>query len=280
MPEGMVALTRDVSPSMADCELTFAPRLEIDIERARAQHRDYEQCLARLGCRIIQLPPEPRLPDSVFIEDTAVVFDEIAVIARPGARSRRAETQVVARDLALHRRVTHIRPPATLDGGDVLAVGREVFVGVSTRTNHVGFEQMRSLLMPLGYRVTGVPVLGALHLKSAVTLVAGTILLINRNWTDASAFESAFTDGVERVGPGSRVGVEFIEVAPGEPHAANALLIGDAVVYPAGYPLTKRRLEEHGITVVSVDISELAKAEGGVTCCSLVFRDQDVCDFS
>jgi dimethylargininase len=265
---------------MADCELTFAPRLEIDIEHARAQHRDYEQCLARLGCKIIQLPPEPRLPDSVFIEDTAVVFDEIAVMARPGARSRRAETQSVAQELARRRRVTHIRPPGTLDGGDVLAVGREVFVGVSTRTNHAGFEQMRSLLTPLEYRVRGVPVLGTLHLKSAVTLVGGKILLINRNWTDASVLESALADGAETEGAGRRVGVEFVDVAPSEPHAANALLIGDSVVYPVGYPLTKRRLEDRGIKVASVDISELAKAEGAVTCCSLVFREEEGSDFS
>lgn len=277
-PRQLVAVTRDVSPRMGECELTFSPRVPINVERACAQHRAYEEVLEGLGCRVSRLPSDPRLPDSVFVEDTAVVLDEIAIIARSGARSRRAETQAVAQELARHRRVTHIRPPATLDGGDVLTVGRSVFVGVSTRTNQAGFEQMRSLLTPLGYRVTGAPVLGALHLKSAVTQVAEGTVLINRGWTDASVFEKAYLNGPASGAAGGCAGLELIDVAAEEPHAANALLVGDVAVYPAAYPMTKRLLDDRGITVMCVDLSELAKAEGAVTCCSLVFREGEAQD--
>ncbi|HVP58310.1 MAG TPA: arginine deiminase family protein [bacterium] len=258
--QNLIAITREVSPAIARCELTHISRQAIDVEKARRQHLAYEQCLAGLGCTLVRLPADPRLPDSVFVEDTAVVLDEVALAARPGARSRRAETKSVAEALAAYRRVFHIHAPCTLDGGDVLVVGSRVFVGMSRRTNQAGLEEVRSLLTPLGYRVEGVPVVSALHLKSAVTQVAERALLVNHNWTDTSAFAGADS------------GFELIDVAPEEPFGANALLIGETVVYPEAYPLTRRRLEDREITVVAVDISELAKAEGGVTCSSLVFR--------
>jgi dimethylargininase len=234
-------------------------RLPIDLELARAQHLKYEECLAGLGCELVRLPAEPRLPDSVFVEDTAVVLDEVALITRPGARSRRAETKPVAEVLTSYRRVFHVHAPCTLDGGDVLVVGRRVFVGLSRRTNQEGLEEVRSLLTPFGCLVEGVPVRGALHLKSAVTRVGERTLLVNHNWTDTSALASA------------EDAFELIDVAPEEPLGANALLIGDTVVYPEAYPLTRRRLADRGIKVVGIDVSELAKAEGGVTCSSLVF---------
>jgi dimethylargininase len=255
----LIAITREVSPAIGRCELTHLARQPIDLERARAQHLKYEQCLAGLGCTLVRLPAEPRLPDSVFVEDTAVVLDEVALITRPGARSRRAETKPVAEVLASYRRVFHVHAPCTLDGGDVLVVGRHVFVGLSRRTNQTGLEEVRSLLTPLGYRVEGAPVFGALHLKSAVTRVAERTLVINHNWTDTSVF----------AGVGDAL--ELIDVAPEEPLGANALLIEETVVYPEAYPLTRRRLEDRGIRVVGVDVSELAKAEGGATCSSLVF---------
>jgi dimethylargininase len=257
---GLVAVTREVSPAIGKCELTHLAREPIDIDRARAQHAAYEECLTGLGCDIVRLPAEPRLPDSVFVEDTAVVLDDVALVARPGAISRRAETKAIAEVLASYRKVFHIHAPSTLDGGDVLVVGRRVFVGLSRRTNQTGLDQVRSLLTPHGYRVTGVPVTGALHLKSAVTCVADRTLVINHNWTDTAAFA------------GGDDGFDLIDVAPEEPFGANALLIGGAVVYPQAYPLTRTRLEDRGIKIIGVDVSELAKAEGGVTCCSLVFR--------
>jgi dimethylargininase len=251
-----IAITREVSPSIGQCELTHLAREAIDVDLARSQHRQYEAYLAALGCEIQRLPPEPELPDAVFVEDVAVVLDELAIIARPGAASRRPEARSVAEALAPYRRLAYIQAPGSLDGGDVLRIGRTLWVGLSGRSNRAGIEQMRALLVPLGYTVKDVAVDGCLHLKSAVTQVARDTLLINPAWVDASAF-----------GP-----MNLIEVDRAEPFAANALLVGESVVYPTAYPATRRRLEEGGIPARVVDISELGKAEGGVTCCSLIFE--------
>jgi dimethylargininase len=258
----LVAITRAVSPQIGQCELTHLERQVIDVEHAQAQHGRYESCLAGLGCELHRLPAEPELPDSVFVEDTAVVLDELAIITRPGAASRRPETESIAQALRPFRRLALIQAPGTLDGGDVLRVGRVLYVGLSGRSNQAGIEQMRRLVEPFGYRVEGVPVAGCLHLKSAVTQVAEGALLINRDWVDGRTF-----------GPDSSL--KLIDVDAAEPHAANALLVGGKIVYPVAYPRTRRRLEAEGIGLCAVDVSELAKAEGGVTCCSLIFERCD-----
>lgn len=251
------AVTRDISTAFQNCQLTHLPRIPIDLERARAQHDAYEWALVELGCTVRRVDSSDDMPDAVFIEDTAVVFREGAIITRPGAESRRVETPRVAESLArFGLPVREIQEPGTLDGGDVLVVGREVFVGASDRTNAAGIGQMRQMLTRLGYRVRTVPVEGCLHLKSAVTAVAPTTLLINRNWVPPDAFAHLTT----------------IEIDDDEPHAANALLLGDAVICAAAFPKTRARLEQHGIRVKAVEVDELAKAEGGVTCCSLVFE--------
>jgi len=252
----MIAITRQVSPAIVRCELTHRQREPIDPERAAVQHRNYEHALAGLGCRIISLPVEPDLPDSVFVEDTAVVLDELAVVTRPGAASRRAETTSMARILAEHGPVAAIQAPGMLDGGDVLVLGRRVLAGLSTRSNREGIEQLRALLAPHAYTVESIPVTCCLHLKSAVTQVAPEAVLLNPDWVDESVFEDH----------------RRIRVAPAEPCAANALLIGDSVIYPTAFPRTAARLEQAGIRLLTVDISELAKAEGAVTCCSLILR--------
>jgi dimethylargininase len=243
-----------VSPSLARCELTHLAREPINATRAAAQHAEYERCLAELGVEVVRLPPAPELPDSVFVEDTAVVLSELAIITRPGAASRRPETAIAADALRPYRDLAFIMAPGTLDGGDVLTVGRHVYVGLSSRTSAAGVEQLRQMLAPLGYHVTAVSVNGCLHLRSAVTQVAPGTLLINRDWVDGDAFR----------------GVELIAVDPTEPHAANALRVGETVVFPAAFERTRDRLRALGISILSVDVSELAKAEGGVTCCSLL----------
>ena len=259
MKTQLVAVTRAVSPQLGQCELTHLDRQAIDIERARVQHGQYEACLAGLDCELYRLPAEPELPDSVFVEDTAVVLDEVAIITRLGAASRRPEIESIAQALSPFRRLALIQAPGTLDGGDLLRVGRVLYIGLSGRSNQAGIEQMRELVEPFGYRVEGVPVVGCLHLKSAVTQVAEGALLINRDWVGGDTF-------------GSDSGLKLIDVDAAEPYGANALLVGGAVVYPAAFPRTRRRLEAEGIEVCAVDISELAKAEGGVTCCSLIFE--------
>ncbi|HSK09098.1 MAG TPA: arginine deiminase family protein [Vicinamibacterales bacterium] len=250
-----LALTRDVSPSIDQCQLTHLARDPIDLERARAQHRAYEACLESLGCSLRRLPADPLLPDSVFVEDCAVVLDEVAVLTRPGAPSRRPEVMAIEQALIGYRPIARIAAPDTLDGGDVLRVGRQLFVGLSARTTPGGVEQLARLLAPFDYRVGPAEVRGCLHLKSAATEVAPGVLLLNRGWTGSWA--EAF---------------ECIEVDPEEPFAANGLLIGERLVYPSAFPRTLGRLERHGIATLAVDVSELAKAEGGVTCCSLIFQ--------
>ena len=252
----LTAITRKVSPAITRCELTHLPRKPIDVALAAQQHEEYERSLSDLGCRVVSLPAEPDLPDSVFVEDTAVVVDELAVVTKPGATSRRAETASVARVLAEYRPIAVIQAPGTLDGGDVLRVGRRVFVGLSVRSNREGVKQLRALLSPFGYAVEALAVSGCLHLKSAVTQVAQDAVLLNRAWVDSAGLD----------------GLRCIDIDPAEPYAANALLVGEAVIYPAAFPRTAARLERAGIRLALVDVSELAKAEGAVTCCSLILQ--------
>lgn len=250
------ALIRDVSASLARCELTHLEREPIDVARARLQHEAYERTLIGLGCRIVRLPAADELPDAVFVEDTALALDEAAVLTRPGAPSRRPECDSVAAALEPFLPVVRMRGPGTLDGGDVLRVDRTLYVGLSTRTDRAGIAELESLLAPYGYAVRAVPLIGCLHLKTAVTQVAPRALLINRNWVDPATFDR----------------YDLIDVDPAEPMAANALLVGDRLVYPAAFPRTADRLRSHGVAVVTVDLSEVAKAEGGVTCCSILLN--------
>jgi len=251
-----IALTREVSDAIVACELTHLDRVVIDVDLARRQHAAYEAALGVLGCRVVRLPPEPTMPDAVFVEDVAVVLDELAVVARPGATTRRGETDSIAAALEPHRPLFTIDPPGTIEGGDVLRVGRTLYVGVSTRTNRSGLEQLRRIVAPFDYWVEPVEVAGALHLKSAVTCVGDRTLLINRSWVDAFAFGD----------------YDLIDVDPVEPFSANALWVGDRVIYPEQCAGTRATLERRGIRTLPVNVSELAKAEGGVTCCSVIFE--------
>ena len=253
VPE-VVAITRAVSPALADCELTCQPRVPIDVELARAQHQAYERALAAAGYRVERLDADEAMPDSVFVEDLAVVFDELALLTRPGADSRRPEMPAIAAALAAYRPLHAIEAPATVDGGDVLVAGRHVFVGDSTRTNSAAAAQMRRLLEPFGYTVIQTGVRGCLHLKSAVTALDDHRLLVNPSWIDAAAF----------------AGFTLVEIAADEPSAANALRLADRIIVAAGFPRTADRVAALGLRVERVEASELAKAEGAVTCCSLI----------
>ncbi len=251
------AITREVSPALAGCELSFVPRSPIDVVLARRQHAAYCRALESLGCDVIELPALPDFPDSVFVEDVALVFDEVAVATRPGAESRRGEGEAVHEVLGSLLPLTRIEAPGTLDGGDVLCIGRRVFVGISTRSNEAGRAQLRGLLAPHGYTVEGVATRECLHLKSALTQVAEDTLLVNHAWlADASPF----------------AGYRMIEVDPDEEHAANAVRVGDALLYPDCFPKTLAKLRAQGFNVTTVDVSELQKAEGAVTCCSVLLH--------
>jgi dimethylargininase len=219
------------------------------------QHQDYQSVLSSFGCEIVGVPTEPGLADSVFIEDTAMVLDEIAVMLRPGAASRRPEVAGVEAALRQYRTLASIQPPGTLDGGDLLRIDNIIFAGLSTRSNQNGIDQLGKIVKDYGFSVKTVKTTKCLHLKSAVSEVAPGTLLINPDWVDGSAFGD----------------YELIDVDKEESHAANALLVGRNVMFPASFPRTTNRLVTRGINVTSIDLSELQKAEGAATCCSLIF---------
>jgi dimethylargininase len=249
-----IAITRELSSELGDCQLTFLPRVEIDIGLARRQHLEYLSALESLGCEVVRLPSEPGLPDSVFVEDTALVLNELAVLCRPGAASRRGEVAGVAASLQQYRTVASIDAPGTLDGGDLLCLGKTIFAGLSTRSNRQGIGQLRAHVSAFGYRVTTVGVNDCLHLKSAVSQAGPGTLLINPDWVSPAVFRAC----------------ELVEVDRSEPHAANALWLNGRAIHPASFPRTRERLESRGIEVIAVDMSELQKAEGGMTCCCLI----------
>jgi dimethylargininase len=250
----LLAITRDISPRFNECEITHIDRIPIDVRTAEEQHHAYVKALKELGCAVLELPAQPDLPDSVFVEDTAVILTETAIITNPGADSRKPETESIARALSPYRELLTIEPPATLDGGDVLALGRQIYVGMSTRSSRAAVEQMNRLLGRFGYRVQAVDLHDCLHLKTAVTRVNDSTLLINRRWVDASRFE----------------GYDLIEVDASEPFAANCLPINDSILYPTAFLKTAAKLEARGFDLKHVPLDELAKAEGAVTCCSLI----------
>jgi dimethylargininase len=254
----LTALTRAVSPSLAACELTHLSRQPIDVDRASGQHAAYEAALQRLGAQVVRAAPAPDLPDAVFIEDTAVVLDEVAVLTRPGATPRRKEISGVAAALQAYRPLLRLDPPATLDGGDVLRLGRTLYVGFSSRSNPAGVAQLRELAGHYGYRVIPAPVERCLHLKSAVTAIGEHAVLLNPEWVTPALFP----------------GLEILEVDPGEPGSANALWLDGTVIYPDHFPRTAQRLVQRGLRVLAVPCDELAKAEGGVTCCSLLLHER------
>jgi dimethylargininase len=253
----LFALCRAVSPAIADCELSFIGREPINVAMAHLQHIDYIAGLQGLGVQVVELPAEPTLPDSVFVEDTVLLFDELAVMTRPGAASRRAEVASIEAAFSKYRElIAHIAEPGTLDGGDVLRVGKRVFVGLSKRSNQAAIDQLTEILTPYGYSVTAVPMHDCLHLKSAVTALSDDTVLINPDWVDVSYFS----------------GYRQMSVAQSEPHAANVVRIGDAILMPSSFPATQALIQAAGFTVHTVDVSELQKAEGAVTCCSVLFK--------
>jgi dimethylargininase len=251
-----VAITRAVPQNIARCELTHLERAPIDYARAVSQHAEYEAALRALGCTLRHAPAAHDLPDSVFVEDVAIVLDEVAIMTRPGAPSRLPEGESIAPILAEYRPIARIPAPGTLDGGDVLRLGRTLYVGLSTRTNDAGAAALARIVASHGYRVVCLRTAACLHLKSAATAVDDRRVLANPAWIDASPFR--------------RDGLDVIAVDPDEPNAANVLLVGRAIVAAASHARTADILRAHGHDVRTVDVSELAKAEAGVTCCSLL----------
>ena len=252
-----IALIHSVSPRIHECELTHREREPIDGELAANQHAAYGDTLRSLGLNVIQLDVNRDYPDSVFIEDTAVVVDEVAVMTRPGVESRRGEVRGIERELAKYREIARLEAPATLDGGDVLIADQKVFVGLSGRTNTSGMGSLAKILYPRGYDVHEVHVRGVLHLKSACTALDPETIIADLARVDTSIFE--------------RRGLKVVPVERGESQAANTLAVGHTVLMSDGYPYTAEKVATLGYQVKLIDNRELEKAEGGLTCCSLIF---------
>jgi dimethylargininase len=248
----MLAITHLPSPKMNDCVVTYAERQTIDLQAALRQHAAYRQLLAECGAEVRVLDVNLGHPDCVFVEDNAVVLDELAIMASLGVRSRRGETPAIAEELGKYLPLARIELPATLEGGDVLRVGRTLLVGASSRTNSDGIEALRKLAQ--GYEVVVVPVRGCLHFKTACTALPDGRLLVNRAWVETEAL----------------VGFELIDVGGDEPYAANVVSCGDAVCLASAHVRTAERLRVAGYDVRPVDLSEFAKADGGATCLSIL----------
>ncbi len=250
------AIVREPAATLDQCELTYLERTPIDVELARVQHAAYRDALRSLGVEVICLAARDEWPDSVFVEDAAIVLDEIAVITRPGVASRQHEGTGLIDTLSRFRPLHLMREPCTLDGGDLVRIDRTLYVGLSTRSNAEGIEDLRRVTTPFAYTVTPVQMEGCLHLKSACAALGAGVLLADPQRVDTSTFR-----------------VDCVLTLPSEePEAADALAIDDTVMIAAGHPATRALLEDAGYRVLELDLSEFAKAEGGPTCLSLLFQ--------
>ncbi len=252
---GLLAITRAVSPRIVDCELTHLQRAPIDVVRASAEHAAYVTALTEMGLTVESLP-HGDFPDGVFVEDPAIVVDEVGVLTRMGVESRRAESPSLAVALARHRKLVQIEAPATIEGGDVLRIDKTLFVGISGRTNRAGAEALARILAPYGYRIVTTTLGDCLHLKSACSYLGEDKVLVHPDWIDAKLF-----DGFDLIGIDAR-----------EPFAANCVFANGTVLFPAQFPRTHERLLARGCTVHTVENSELMKAESALTCMSQIFR--------
>ncbi len=248
------AIVRPPADSFSLAISEQVPRPVIDVNLARRQHAEYCAAFRAVGIELIVLPPDEEHPDACFVQDTAVIFQNLAVLGRFGVESRRGEAEGIRRELQRHKRVVELRAPATLEGGDVLIVGSRIFVGISARTNRAGYAQLRELLELEGATVEAVPVPSGLHLLSGCCYLGRGVLLATEPYAHLPAF----------------AGLDIITVPPDEAPAANALALGSTVMLPAGHPRTEAKIRARGFGVLPIRLSEFAKADGGVTCLSLL----------
>jgi dimethylargininase len=250
------ALVRPPSRSLERCELLHLPRVAFDFARAEAQHAAYVRALQAAGVVVTSLPETPELPDAVFVEDAVVLLDECAVLCRPGVASRRPEVKLMRGVVEKVRaKIATIEAPGTLEGGDVLRIGRTLYVGRSSRTNAEGIAQLRRHVSGHGYEVREVPVSGSLHLKTAVTAPRQNLLVANPAWIETAAL----------------AGFEVLSVPRDEPFGANTLTVNENVFVAMSAPRTAELLARRGLTVQTRDISEIQKAEAGLTCLSVLW---------
>jgi dimethylargininase len=252
----MIAVTRRPDAGLNRCQLTHVDRSPIDIELAIRQHAEYERRLCEAGYRLESLPADPRFPDGLFVEDTAVVLPELAILARPAPLARRGEVELVAERLARYRPCSWLAPDGLLEGGDVLRVGRRLYVGCSQRTNLAGIDSLRRLVDAIGYSVVSVPVDGCLHLKTACTALDEQTVLVNSSWIPVAALQ----------------GLRVVPVPVQEPWGANVLRLPHGILASDSYPRTLDLLAGLGYAPLPIAASEFHKAEAGLTCLSLLLE--------
>lgn len=254
------AIVRKPNKAISECALTFLQRQPIDLEIMRRQHREYQRVLAENSVRVIELPELAGYADSVFVEDTAVILPEMAIITKPGIASRVDETPSIAEVLQKFRPLVYIEAPGTLEGGDVLVADKTLFVGLSSRTNSQAIGQLHLHTQAFGYSIREVEVLHCLHLKTGCSFLGGNTVLLNPYWVSPRNFE----------------GLKTIFVNPEEPFAANCLVVSNKILTPIRFSKTRKALEQLGFQVEGIEISEFQKAEAGLTCMSLIFHSSAV----
>ena len=256
-PAAVRAITRGVSRRIAACQLTYRSREEVNYEKATSQLERYCELLRKWNVDLLPLTASDSYPDCCFVQDTAVVLDEVCVIASMGAPARLGEVSEVEKAVAHFRKIRRIFAPATLDGGDVVQFGKRLFVGLSTRTNARGIAALASIVEAFGYTVVPVAVNGGLHLTTGCGIVNDETVLLNPRWLDASAFK----------------GLRQLHVSEEEPWAANTIRVENSVCLEEGVPMTRELVEPYVGSIDTLDISEFRKAEGSLSCLSLIFKE-------
>ena len=250
----LIALTHTVSPSLAEGEVTFIDRQTVDYELALQQHATYCNALEKCGVEVKRLSVNPDSPDSCFIEDTAIVVDEVIIVTTIGSPARQHESRNVAPELARYGEIIHIQLPATIDGGDVLRIGRRLYVGVSGRTNSQGFHELAQILQQWNYEVIPVELKSCLHLKTACTAINEETVLLNPHWVAPEVFSD----------------YNVLSVPEEEGWAANTIRVGNTVFLQYGFPETLKLVEKYHDSIVTLDISEFRKVEAGLSCLSII----------
>jgi len=247
------ALVRNVPNTYDHC--VTKQQEKIDVTLAKQQHADYCNALEKIGLQLIRLEADDSLPDCCFVEDTAIAVDDIAIITNPGAISRRAEVAAVEKEISKYKTIHRIDAPATIDGGDVLQIGKKIFIGLSERTTQEAIDQVQEIVRSKGFEVIGVPIHHTLHLKSVATALTDSQIILN-----AAHFDEALFSGLRKI------------IVPEQEHyAANCLAVNETIFIPSGFPVTKSLIEGAGFSTVELENSEFKKGDGALTCLSILF---------
>jgi len=248
------AIVRDVSDTFQECVTSFHTKVQIDVALAKRQHRHYCNILSSLGLKLISIEADDILPDCCFTEDTAIVIDDLSIITYPGTPSRVRETIEIEKILSPLKTIVHINEPGTIEGGDVLKIGKKIYIGSSSRTNEEGIRQVALVVEPKGYQVIPVKIKNTLHLKSVCTYMGRGCILLAEGYLDDTIFSE----------------YDKVIVPKEEEYCANCLVVQGNVLIPKGFPKTKQLIENKGFPIIEIEMSEIEKAEGALTCLSVI----------